>query len=185
MIESKSEGGNFSGSMNPKRLKKMMETTGAVGMISGESAQLVKFDSEEAEKTAIYDYLWVSERFYLRGICMFLSSCQQDGPRVLAHDPAVPLNCVFNDILRLDFTKYKQVLEEHQDETKEHGEKWQREHEQKHAKKEAEEGQEENKSQSDMSEYAYPIGERTGRMTEFLHVMVYAAKYALNSKSWL
>jgi uncharacterized FlaG/YvyC family protein len=112
MIENKSEGGNFSGSMNPNRLKKMMATSGTA-MNSGESNQLVKFDSEEAEKAATYDYLWISERFYLKGICMFLSSCQQEGPRVLAHDPAVPLNCVFNDILRLDFTKYKQVLEEH------------------------------------------------------------------------
>jgi hypothetical protein len=67
---------------------------------------------------------------------------------VLSHHPAIPLNCVFTDILRLDFTKYKQVLEEHQDATKEDKARWEREHAQKHAKTAAEE-EEENKSQSE------------------------------------
>lgn len=37
MLETKSDGGNFTG-VNPKKLKKMMETSGAVGLVSGESA---------------------------------------------------------------------------------------------------------------------------------------------------
>lgn len=108
----------------------------------------MQFDSEEEEKSAMYDYLWVSERYYLKGICMFLSHCQDQGPRVLAHNPSVPLNCVFTDILRLDFTKYKQVLEEHQEDSREHKDKWQVGHERKHAKQEGEES-DANKSQSE------------------------------------
>jgi len=34
-------------------------------------------------------------------------------------------------------------------------------------------------------EYAYDIEERTIRMSNFLDVMAHAAKFALNSKSWL
>ena len=37
MIENKSDGGNMTG-VNPAKLKKMMETSGAGGMMSSESA---------------------------------------------------------------------------------------------------------------------------------------------------
>ena len=71
---------------------------------------MVSFASEEEEATRVYDYLWISERYYLKGICLFLSLAQteasQNGPRMLCHSAEVPLNCVFNDILRLDFTKF-------------------------------------------------------------------------------
>jgi len=91
-----------------------MTEGGAVDLKDMKSQQMVVFTSEEDEKARVYDYLWISERFYLKGICLFLSLANHinntnngyNGPRMLKHNTEVPLNCVFSDILRLDFTKY-------------------------------------------------------------------------------
>ena len=72
----------------------------------------------------MYNFIWISERFYLQGINLFLLHCQSSPPRMLAHNASVPLNCVFNDIIRLDFTKFKQVMEEHHDWNKRHSLAW-------------------------------------------------------------
>lgn len=68
----------------------------------------------EGEKTeAIYRYLWISESFYLKGIIQFVNLAKASPQRSL-NDLDQPMNCVFNDIIRLDFTKFKQVLTEYQ-----------------------------------------------------------------------
>jgi len=85
----------------------MMETLGNANLAGLKSAQMVTFASEEEQEAKMYDYLWISERFYLKGICMFLQLCQTEAPRMLNHSVAIPLNCVFNDIIRLDFLKFK------------------------------------------------------------------------------
>jgi hypothetical protein len=91
----------------------MMETGGQLNLAGVKSTQMVTFATEEEQEARVYDYLWISERFYLKGICMFLQHCQTEAPRMLSHSVSVPLNCVFSDIIRLDFMKFKQVMEEH------------------------------------------------------------------------
>ena len=71
------------------------------------------FKNEEEKQTGIYRYLWVSEKFYLTGITLFVSMAKQSPQRGL-HELDQPMNCVYNDIIRLDFTKFKQVLAEYQ-----------------------------------------------------------------------
>ena len=38
----------------------------------------------------------------------------KNSPQRSLNDLDQPMNCVFNDIIRLDFTKFKQVLSEYQ-----------------------------------------------------------------------
>lgn len=83
------------------------------GGSNSQSQQLVLFKNEEERQTGIYRYLWVSEKFYLTGITLFVSMAKQSPQRGL-HELDQPMNCVYNDIIRLDFTKFKQVLAEYQ-----------------------------------------------------------------------
>lgn len=58
--------------------------------------------------------LWVSEKLYLQGICLFLQLTQEQGQRnvlALVNNP----NCIFDDIIRLDFVKFKTAMTEYQD----------------------------------------------------------------------
>ena len=71
------------------------------------------FANEEEKTEAVYKYLWISEKFFLQGIISFVQLAKNSPQRGL-HDLDQPLNCVFNDIIRLDFTKFKQVLTEYQ-----------------------------------------------------------------------
>ena len=50
-----------------------MTEGGVVDLKDMKSQQMVSFASEEEEATRVYDYLWISERYYLKGICLFLS----------------------------------------------------------------------------------------------------------------
>jgi hypothetical protein len=56
---------------------------------------------------------------------------------------------------------------------REHKQNWEEEHKDDEAEGE------------DKPEYAYDVEERTIRISNFLDVMAHAAKFALNSKSWL
>ena len=77
------------------------------------------------------------------------------------------MNCVFNDVIRLDFVKFKSVMIEYT-----------------HSIAEKKRSlAEESKDQLVKKEY-HPM-ERVNRVTSFLEVMAKAAKFALNSKSWL
>lgn len=77
------------------------------------------------------------------------------------------LNCVFNDIIRLEFVKFKSVMTEYQDSLS-------------LRKKEL---HEEYKDQLVKKQYE-PV-ERVTRLSSFLSVMAKAAKFAINSRSWL
>ena len=46
---------------------------GKNGGTNSQSQQLVSFKNEEERQTGIYRYLWVSEKFYLTGITLFVS----------------------------------------------------------------------------------------------------------------
>ena len=66
----------------------------------------------------MYKYLWISEQFYLKGIIQFVNLAKTSPQRSL-NDLEQPMNCIFDDIIRLDFTKFKQVLTEYQVQMKE------------------------------------------------------------------
>jgi len=76
-------------------------------------------------------------------------------------------SCVFNDILQIDFTKYRQTLEEHRDSQRLLEDQFKEEH------------------KEDNEEYHLEIEPRVLRITELLKVMARAAEYAKNSRSWL
>lgn len=70
---------------------------------------IVQFDSDEQEKATVYQLLWVSEKFFLQGMCQFLALASQQSQRsTLQAKPT----CVYNDILVLDFFRYKQALDD-------------------------------------------------------------------------
>ena len=107
-------GGN--NQITTKQLSKIMMDTesGLQGKSANtQSQQLVKFKNEEEKSTCIYKFLWISEKFYLSGISQLVSLTKASPQRSL-NDLEQPMNCVFNDIIRLDFTKFKQVVTEYQ-----------------------------------------------------------------------
>jgi hypothetical protein len=77
------------------------------------------------------------------------------------------LNCVFDDIIRLDFVKFKSVMTEYTDALQ--------------AKKLAINEQYKN----ELVKKSYESEERVVKITAFLQVMAQAAKFAINSRSWL
>ena len=77
-----------------------------------QSQQLVNHKNEEEKIASTYKFLWISENFYLKGISQFVNLAKISPQRSL-NDLEQPMNCVFNDIIRLDFTKFKQVLSEY------------------------------------------------------------------------
>ena len=59
----------------------------------------------------MYSYLWISERYSLLGMSQFLgiaASSSQRSQLVVSNQSGV-----FNDILQMDFVKYKLTLEEY------------------------------------------------------------------------
>ena len=97
---------------------------------------------------------------------MFLQLTQEQGQRnvlALVNNP----NCIFDDIIRLDFVKFKTAMTEYQEAFKL----------KKNAFEESVKGQ--------LGEKKMEIEKRKVRMANFLEVMSRAAVFALNSKSWL
>lgn len=74
---------------------------------------MVRFDSIEQRENYVDKFLWISEKFFLQGVCLFVGVTKTSPPKNLSHQ-VQPQNAIFNDILRLDFTKFKAVLAEHQ-----------------------------------------------------------------------
>ena len=99
-------------------------------------------------------------------MCLFLQLAHFESQRNVLNLPQT-LNCVFDDIIRLDFGKFKSVLTEYQDTIK--------------AKRAV--ITEQYKDQ--LIKKTYEPEERVSRLTTFLNVMAQAAKFAINSRSWL
>lgn len=96
------------------------------------------------------------------------------------------MNCVFDDIIRLDFNKFQAVLTEYQVQMKEQEMIEQAAEEER--KKEAEEAEAAGNpppSRENKEEELTPQKKRVKRMAQFLEVMARAAQFALNSQSWL
>jgi hypothetical protein len=110
--------------------------------------------------------LWVSEKYFLQGMCLFLQLAQFQPQRNVLNLPKT-LNCVFDDIIRLEFVKFKSVMTEYTDDLK--------------AKKAAINEQYKN----ELVKKTYEAEERVQRISQFLTVMASAAKFAINSRSWL
>lgn len=99
-------------------------------------------------------------------MCQFLQLAQFQPQRNVLNLPQT-LNCVFDDIIRLDFVKFKSVMTEYTDALK--------------AKKLALHEQYKN----ELVKKTYEVEERVQRITQLLTVMAQAAKFAINSRSWL
>lgn len=99
-------------------------------------------------------------------MCLFLQLCQFETQRNVLNLPQT-LNCVFDDVIRLDFVKFKSVMTEYTDGLK--------------VKKQV--LFEQYKDQ--LVKKTYECEERVNRLTSFLTVMAQAAKFAINSRSWL
>jgi len=105
-------------------------------------------------------------------------------PQRSLNDLEQPLNCVFNDIIRLDFTKFKQVLSEYQFSMKEQNMiDQQAAEERKRLVEEAEAAG--NPPPSEEQAEDSQEKKRVKTMAAFLEVMARAAQFALNSQSWL
>lgn len=104
-------------------IEKLMESltkpgTAEVDLKEEDYFGCLPFDTEQDEKFATYNYLWISEKLLLQGMCMFLNLASQMPQRsqlALLMSNSSGNSCVFNDILQLDFSKSKQALDEHND----------------------------------------------------------------------
>lgn len=76
-------------------------------------------------------------------------------------------NCVFNDILILDFNKYKQAFDEHNDKIKLQQLHFEEEH------------------KSDNDRFEVPVEERIKKVTNIIKILGRAAEFAKNSRSWV
>ena len=92
------------------------------------------------------------------------------------------MNCIFDDIIRLDFTKFKTVLSEYQVIMRENEliEK-SAEEERKKAAEEAESAGNPPPSRESIKSEVNPEKKRVQTMAKFLEVMARAAQFALNS----
>jgi hypothetical protein len=95
MLEQQSlSGGNAS--LGPKKLQQLVSGDQAVG--EDEANQLVvTFESPEQEAAKLYAYLWISEKYFLQGMCMFLQLATSSQQR--SQLEAGAQSCVYNDIL--------------------------------------------------------------------------------------
>lgn len=113
MIEQETlNGGNVS--LGPRRLRQLIsgDDMPATDIKSGPEVELAQaLDTPEKEAAKLYAFLWISERFALLGMCRFLDLAQASSQRNGLH--VGKQICVYNDILQLDFDKYKQSLEDH------------------------------------------------------------------------
>jgi len=78
------------------------------------SSQILLFSSDELQVQRQAEFLWVSEKYFLQGICQFILFSRQM-PQRATFQQGYQLNCVFNDIIRLDFTKFKSVMAEYKE----------------------------------------------------------------------
>ena len=153
------------------------------GNADSQSMQLIHFKNDDERTENVYKYLWISEKFYLQGIIQFVNLAKSSPPRNL-NDLESPLNCIFTDIIRLDFSKFNTVLTEYQAVIKEEIEAETRaEEERKKALEEAEASGNPPPEAEEVEES--PAKKRVKRVSDFLQVMARAAQFALNSRSWL
>ena len=110
-------------------------------------------------------YLWISEKFFLQGMCSFLAFMAANAQRSLLQ--LDNKTCVYNDILQLDFTKFKQALDEHNDKIKYNQTLFEEEH------------------KGDNEKFVLKIEDRVKKMALFLRVMARGAEYARNARAWL
>lgn len=117
MLERKAlNGGN--NQITPAQLQKILQQTretpgGTADANEAGNSHIVQFKSEEEEQTKCYTYLWASEKCYLQGMSLFLLLTQHQEQRSQTHQAS--LNYIYDDILRLDFTKCKSVVHEYQE----------------------------------------------------------------------
>jgi hypothetical protein len=123
------------------------------------------FDSPEQEAEKLYAYLWISEKYFLQGMCQFLSLAATSPQR--SQLQASLQSCVFNDILQIDFLKYKATLEEY------------------HESRRQLQAQFEEDHKEDEEKYVPEVEERVQRVASLLRIMARAAEYAKHSRSWL
>ena len=148
------------------------------------SQQMLHFNSEEIMQLKQAQFLWISEKYFLQGITQFILFSRQM-PQRNTFQMTSQLNCIFNDIIRIDFTKFKSVLTEFREQlmNKQEAER----------AKSAVSSLSDNKSQPAKPSTANPENKglaqdddgRMKVMTQFLESMAKAAKFALNSRSWL
>lgn len=135
---------------------------------------VVPFDTEAEEKFGTYQYLWISEKLLLQGMCQFLSlatSMPQRSQLTLVMGNSAGNSCVFNDILQLDFSKTKQALDDYRERI--HG----------LAKAFYDENKEAGGDTG--AKYKPKVEDRVVKMTSFLKVMARAAEYAKQARAWL
>ena len=163
MLEQQSlSGGNAS--LGTKKLQQLV--SGDKTVDEDEANQhVVAFETPEQEAEKLYAYLWISEKCFLQGMCMFLHLASTSPQR--SQLDAAAQSCVFNDVLQIDFVKYKATLEEHNE-----------------AQRLAQ-GQFEEEHKEDEEKYELQPEERVRRVSDLLRVMARAAEYAKNSGSWL
>ena len=74
MVEQKSiSGGNKT--LDMKKLHEAMGTNDGLDEVD-DYWGIVQFDSDEEEQLKVYQYLWISEKFFLQGMCAFLALSQ-------------------------------------------------------------------------------------------------------------
>ena len=76
-------------------------------------------------------------------------------------------SCVFNDILQIDFLKYKATLEEYNEARRQLQLQFEEDH------------------KEDEEKYVPEVEERVQRVAALLRIMARAAEYAKHSRSWL
>lgn len=58
--------------------------------------------------------MWASEKYFLQGMCLFFTLAATQKQRNVLDLPQAA-NCVFNDVIRLDFVKFKSVMGEYKE----------------------------------------------------------------------
>ena len=94
MLEEQSLSGGNTG-LGTKKLKQLV--SGDKTINDDDNNNLIVFDSDEQAEQKQYNYLWISEKQFLLGICQFLELASISAQRSQL-DAAVQ-SCVFNDIL--------------------------------------------------------------------------------------
>ena len=106
---------SLSGGNQQFNIEKLLESlnkpgTGDADLKEEDYFGVVTFDTDTEEKFGTYQYLWISEKLLLQGMCQFLSLASgmpQRSQLALLMGGSAGNSCVFNDILQLDFSKTK------------------------------------------------------------------------------
>ena len=154
-------GGNAT--LGPKKLQQIVSGDKVMG--EADAVVGIQYDTPEERVKKMYSFMWISERFSLIGMCQFLGLVATTTQRSQL-DVKIQ-SCVFNDILQIDFVKYKSTLEEY------------------YAAEKLKRDQFEIEHKEDNEEYAVVIEDRIQKVTGLLRVMARAAEYAKLSESWL